>query len=180
MRHLPNIICLLRIALVWPTLLALQQHNYALALGLFLVASISDGLDGWLAKHFNWTSELGKWLDPVADKLLLVAVFLVCTWQGLIPRWLTVAAVARDVMIGLGALLFLIGWGPLRGRPMLASKINTLLQLTYVLLIIIQAGFDVLPPAALDALAVLTLITVLISGFGYLREFTGRALRQTG
>ncbi len=180
MRHLPNIISLLRIALVWPILLALQRHNYALALGLFLVASISDGLDGWLAKRFNWSSELGKVLDPVADKLLLMAVFLVCTWQGLIPHWLTVAAVARDVMIGLGSVAFLIGWGPLRGRPMLASKINTLLQLSYVLLIIIQAGFGVLPPSVLDALAVLTLVTVLISGFGYLREFTGRALRQAG
>jgi len=180
MRHLPNIICLLRIALVWPIIVALQQHNHSLALALFMLASVSDGLDGWLAKRFNWTSELGKVLDPVADKLLLMAVFLVCTWQGLIPRWLTVAAVARDVMIGLGAVAFMVGWGPLRGRPMLASKVNTLLQLLYVLMVIIHAGFGLPSQGVLDAMAVVTLLTVLLSGFGYLREFTGRALRMAG
>lgn len=180
MRHLPNIISLLRIALVWPTIVALQMRNYPLALALFMVASASDGLDGWLAKRFNWTSELGRWLDPVADKLLLLAVFLVCTWQGLIPHWLTVAAVARDVMIGVGAVAFTIGWGPLRGRPLLASKINTLLQVLYVLLVIIHAWNGLPPQSVLDAMAALTMLTVLISGFGYLREFCGRALRVAG
>ena len=100
---------------------------------LFFIAAFSDGLDGFLAKRFHWTSELGKILDPSADKLLLVAVFLVATWYGLIPRWLTGVAVARDVLIGLGALAYRIGWGPLNGRPMISSKINTLLQLLYVL-----------------------------------------------
>ena len=133
MRHLPNLICLLRIALVWPIVASIARGQYALTLLLFFVAAASDGLDGFLAKRFNWTSELGKLLDPIADKLLLIAVFLVATWYGLIPRSLTVLAVARDVMIGLGAIIFRIGWGPLNGQPMISSKINTLLQLLYVL-----------------------------------------------
>ena len=84
---------------------------------LFVVAAVSDGLDGYLAKRFNWTSELGKFLDPMADKLLLMTVFVESAWLGLVPWWITAAAVARDVMIGLGALVFRVWFGPLRGRP---------------------------------------------------------------
>jgi cardiolipin synthase len=176
-RHLPNIICLLRIGLIWPVVVSLQRGEFLQALGLFLLASLSDGLDGYLAKRFNWTSRLGKVLDPLADKLLLVAVFVVATWIGLIPRWLTIAAVTRDFLIGLGALGFRIGWGPLRGRPIYASKLNTLLQLLYVLLIMLRAASGVPPQPVLDALAWLTLATILISGYGYVRQFTARALQ---
>src|SRR5271168_2731465 len=110
MRHLPNLICLLRILLVWPIVASIAESVYPRTLVLFFIAAISDGFDGFLAKRFHWTSELGKFLDPLADKLLLVAVFLVATWYGLIPRWLTIAAVARDVLIGLGALTYLSLW----------------------------------------------------------------------
>lgn len=177
MRHLPNLICLLRIGLIWPVIVRLERGDFLQALALFLLAALSDGLDGYLAKRFNWTSRLGKFLDPLADKLLLVAVFLVATWIGLVPRWLTVAAVTRDFVIGLGALSFRVGWGPLRGRPTHASKVNTLLQVLYVLLVMLRAARGVPPEPVLDALAWLTLATVLVSGFGYVREFTGRALQ---
>jgi cardiolipin synthase len=175
-RHLPNLISLLRIVLVWPILLSIARADYPLTLALFFIAAMSDGLDGFLAKRFRWTSALGKLLDPLADKLLLVGVFLVGSWYGLIPRWLTIAAVARDVLIVLGALAIHLGWGPLRGRPKLSSKINTLLQLLYVLMIVAHAGYGLPPAGVLDALAWLTLATVLISGSAYVREFTQRAL----
>jgi hypothetical protein len=90
---------------------------------------VSDGLDGWLAKRFNWTSHLGKILDPLADKLLLVALFLTATWINLVPWWLTAVVVARDVMIGSGALVYRFWFGPLHGRPTILSKINTGMQL---------------------------------------------------
>jgi cardiolipin synthase (CMP-forming) len=176
MRHLPNIICLLRIALIWPVIDGLLARHFDRTLLLFVVAALSDGLDGWLAKTYGWTSRLGKILDPLADKLLLVAVFLVLTWMGLVPRWLAVAAVSRDVMIAAGALLFRFAWGPLHGRPILSSKVNTLLQLLYVSLVILNGAIGMPPQSVLDALAVLTLATILISGFAYLREFTRRAL----
>jgi cardiolipin synthase len=179
MRHLPNIICLVRIGLVWPIIASVESGAYGRALVLFLFAAASDGLDGYLAKRFGWTSELGKVLDPLADKLLLISLFLAATWLGLIPRWLTTAAVARDVLIGLGAITFRVGWGPLHGRPTFSSKLNTLLQLLYVLAVILHAGFDIPPQTVLDALAVVTLITVLISCYGYVREYTARALRMT-
>src|SRR5579863_1551549 len=177
MRHLPNLICLLRIALVWPIVASIAHAQYPQTLVLFFIAAMSDGLDGYLAKRFNWTSELGKLLDPLADKLLLVGVFLVGTWYGLIPLWLTTAAVSRDVLIVLGSIVFHLASGPLQGRPLISSKINTLLQLLYVLAIVGHAGYGFPPQSVLQALAWLTLATVLISGVAYVREFTRRALQ---
>jgi cardiolipin synthase len=72
-RHLPNLICLIRLLLIWPVAVALHKGEYLTALALFVVAAVSDGLDGYLAKRFGWTSEVGKFLDPTADKLLLVS-----------------------------------------------------------------------------------------------------------
>lgn len=175
MRHLPNLICLLRIALVWPVVAALEGGDYPLAVILFVVAAVSDGLDGYLAKRFGWTSELGKFIDPLADKLLLVAVFVSSTWLGLVPWWLAAAAVGRDVMIGLGALIFRLWFGPLRGRPTIVSKINTLLQLGYLLGVMMKAAFEFPPAELLAALAVLTFATTLLSGWDYLFAFTRRA-----
>src|SRR5579863_4586108 len=133
LRHLPNLICIARIALVWPIVAALKSGNFDLAMLVFVFAAVSDGLDGYLAKRFNWTSDLGKLLDPAADKLLLVTVFVESTWLGLVPWWVTAAAVARDVMIALGALVYTIWFGPLRGRPTIISKINTGAQLLYLM-----------------------------------------------
>ncbi len=84
-RHLPNLICVVRLLLVWPIVRALHAGADLAALVVFIAAAVSDGLDGYLAKRFNWTSELGKVLDPLADKLLLVTVFVVCAWLGLVP-----------------------------------------------------------------------------------------------
>jgi cardiolipin synthase len=176
MRHLPNLISLLRIVLIWPILVSLEQAAYGRTLLLLFLAAFSDGLDGFLAKRYHWTSEFGKALDPLGDKLLLIAVFLVATWHGLIPSWLTAIAVARDVMIAFGAVIYRIGWGPLNGRPMISSKINTLLQLLYVLAVVANAGFQLPPHWILLALAWLTCATLLLSGFLYAREFTSRAL----
>ncbi len=175
MRHIPNLICLARIALIWPVLWALQAGNYYIAFTLFTIAAISDGLDGFLAKRFDWTSELGKLLDPMADKLLLVAVFIVGTWNGLVPPWLAATAIARDVLIGLGALVFLLWFGPLQGRPSVISKINTLFQLSYLLAVMTQAALDFPPTWLVSTLAVVTLITTVLSGADYVYAFTRRA-----
>jgi cardiolipin synthase (CMP-forming) len=176
-RHLPNLICVFRIVLVWPILVSITRGQYSLTLLLFFIAAASDGLDGYLAKRFNWVSELGKLLDPFADKLLLVAVYLVATWYGLIPHWLTVAAVARDVAIPLGALSYRIGWGAVNGRPMISSKINTLFQVLCMLAVIAHAAFGLPPDSILQALEWVTLATIVISGGAYVFEFTRRALR---
>ena len=178
MRHLPNIICLIRLALIWPIVAALHAGHDLVAVAVFVGAAVSDGLDGYLAKRFNWTSELGKFLDPLADKLLLVTVFVEGAWLGLMPWWLTAAVVARDVMIGLGALIFHLWIGPLHGRPTVISKVNTAAQLVYVMLVLLHAGLGVPPHEILDVCALLTLATTLISGVHYIMAFTRRAWLQ--
>jgi cardiolipin synthase len=176
MRHLPNLICLVRILLIWPTIDALVSGHYWTALVLVAVCAVSDGLDGWLAKRFNWTSHLGRILDPLADKLLLVALFLTATWMNLLPWWLTAVAVARDVLIGSGAVVYRFTFGPLHGRPTLISKINTGFQLAVALAAILGAASGLPTPEMVTALAAVTLLTTVLSGAGYVTEFTRRAL----
>jgi cardiolipin synthase len=174
-RHLPNIICLIRLALIWPVLSALHSGQQLTALLVFGLAAASDGVDGYLAKRFNWTSELGKILDPVADKLLLMTVFVEGAWLGLIPWWLTAAVVARDVLIGLGAFTYRLCFGPLHGRPTRISKINTAAQLICLMLVMLYAALRVPPREVVDAWALLTLITTVVSGLHYVVMFTRRA-----
>jgi cardiolipin synthase len=174
-RHLPNLICLARIALIWPIAIALTGENYDLALLLFSAAAASDGVDGYLAKRFGWTSDLGKILDPIADKALLITVFVVGTHLGLVPWWLTLAAVTRDVSIVLGVLALRIWVGPLRGHPSITSKINTVLQLGYLLGVMTHAAVDVPSRGLLTTLAVVTVVTTLLSGVNYARDFAHQA-----
>jgi cardiolipin synthase len=174
-RHVPNIICVLRILLVWPVAAALAHSEYLLALALIVVAGLSDVADGYLAKRFNWTSELGKFLDPLADKLLLVTVFVEAAWLGLAPWWLTSAVVARDVLIALGAMVFRLWFGPLRGRPTISSKINTAMQLLYMMAMLVNAAAGLPPHGILEALAVLVFMTTVFSGLNYMAIFTRRA-----
>ncbi|MGA8096216.1 MAG: CDP-alcohol phosphatidyltransferase family protein [Steroidobacteraceae bacterium] len=175
MRHLPNLICLVRLALIWPVATALYGGRYGLALALFMLAGISDGLDGYLAKRFNWISDLGKLLDPAADKLLLVTVFIESTWLGLVPWWVTAAAVARDVMIALGALVYRLWFGPLRGRPTIISKINTGAQLLYLMAVMLGAAVAFPPHGVRRALALSVFATTVLSGLNYIQAFTRRA-----
>ncbi len=177
LRQLPNLICLARIALLWPILAQLAVHDYGWAAVCFGIAGVSDLLDGWLAKRFGWTSELGKWLDPIADKCLLVTVFIVAAWAGLVPRWLTAVVVARDVMIALGALTYLAWIGPLEGRPTFASKLNTLVQLAYLLGVLMFKAIGFPPVALLLLGAWVTVATSVLSGLGYVIEYSRRASR---
>jgi cardiolipin synthase (CMP-forming) len=177
-RHLPNLICLFRLLLIWPIAVTLHTGQHLAALALFIVAAVSDGLDGYLAKRFNWTSELGKVLDPLADKVLLVAVFVAGAWLKLIPWWLTATVVARDMMIGLGAIIYRLWFGPLHGRPTVLSKINTGAQLLYVMSVLLASALEFPPPELLDAAAFIVLATTLMSGTQYLAVFTRRAWDQ--
>lgn len=178
MRHLPNIICLLRILLVWPLIQSLRASDFSTTLWIFAIAAVSDGLDGYLAKRFGWTTRLGAVLDPVADKLLLVSLFLLATWIGLVPHWLTFLAVTRDLMIASGALIYRLVFGPLNGRPTWISKLNTLLQLSYLMGVVLHQVTGFPPGWFLQTLVVLTAATLLGSGYAYLKEFTVRAARS--
>ena len=96
---IPNLISILRLLLVPIVIWALLDGQVGWALGLFVLAGVSDGIDGFIARHFNQRSKLGAYLDPMADKLLLVSVFVVLGYMGELPLWLVIAAVSRDALI---------------------------------------------------------------------------------
>lgn len=175
LRHLPNAICLLRIALTWPTVTAIDRGEYGMALALFTIAAVSDGIDGYLAKRFNWVSELGRALDPLADKILLVAVFLTLTWQGLVPVWLATAAIARDVLISAGAIVYRLWFGDINGRPTVISKINTALQIAVLVLVLLVAAGVPAGDAPVLILSIITFVTTVASGADYLARFARQA-----
>jgi cardiolipin synthase (CMP-forming) len=175
MRHLPNIICLVRIALIVPLLQAMVAGEQALILVLFSIAAVSDALDGYLAKRFQWTSDLGRVLDPLADKLLLVSVFITAAWLDIAPWWVATVAVTRDLVIGFGAVVFRLWFGRLRGRPTVISKINTGMQILYLLALILASSIQIPPREVLEALAVVMVITTVASGVDYVSRFLKRA-----
>jgi cardiolipin synthase len=121
LRQIPNVITAIRILLVAPIALSLIRHQLPVTIVLFGVAALSDAADGFLAKRFGWQSDLGGVLDPIADKLLLVTVFITLASLDLVPLWLMAVAVARDVIIVTGALLYRVLIGPLSARPSVIS-----------------------------------------------------------
>lgn len=174
---IPNLISVLRILLVLPTVVALAQEEYRLALLLFAVAGVSDGIDGYIAKRFHYESRLGSILDPLADKLLLVATYLTLAWSELLPWWLAAAVVIRDLLILLGALSFHFFVGRYEMAPSALSKFNTVAQIALGLSAVFSAGIHALPVAVLDGLVMLVLATTVISGIDYVWTWGVRAWR---
>jgi cardiolipin synthase (CMP-forming) len=178
MRHIPNALCILRMLLVVPVAWLLVTDNYRLTLALFAFAAATDGLDGFLAKRCGWTSELGKILDPLADKILLVGVFITLAALGVVPMWLAATAVLRDVTITAGAIIYksLYGYGELHGRPTAISKLNTLCQIIFLLLVVAGRAVDFAPQIAITVLGALVFVTTVVSGLDYVITYSRRAI----
>jgi cardiolipin synthase len=174
LRQLPNSISAFRVALVAPIGIALAHRDWPIAIGLILVATASDGLDGFLAKRFGWQTPLGALLDPMADKLLVATVFVTLAVQGGVPLWLMAVAVGRDLVIVTGALAYRLRFGPLRVRPRAVSKLNTLCQLGFVLSVVVRRELGWPPAWAEIALGAATLVTTTVSGIDYVLTY-GRA-----
>jgi cardiolipin synthase len=174
-RDIPNLITVGRILLVPPVVWALLQEKYSLALLLFFVAGASDALDGFLAKRYDWTSRLGALLDPLADKALLVSCYAVLTWNGLLPVWLLVLVLLRDLVIVSGAVVYHFRIERLEAEPTLISKLNTLMQILLVLLVIVYQAFHWGDPAWLGTLVYLVTLTTIWSGIDYVVIWGRRA-----
>ncbi len=138
---LPNLITLFRIFLVPVVVWAIASNEVQLAFWLFVLAGVSDAIDGFLAKNFNMQTELGAYLDPLADKALLVSIYVTLAVVGLIPRWVAIAVVTRDVMIVGAILLSVLMARPLHIRPLVISKVNTMAQIVFAALVLASAGF---------------------------------------
>jgi cardiolipin synthase (CMP-forming) len=175
-RQIPNLITLVRILLTVPIALALVHRQLETTLILFAIAALSDALDGFLARRFGWQSELGAVLDPIADKLLLATVFISLTVLGLVPLWLMVAALARDAIIVSGAAAYRVFIGPLSAQPSVVSKLNTLCQAGFVVVVVARAAFAEPPLWAEAALGALVFVTTVVSGIDYVMTYAWRAV----
>ena len=176
MRHIPNALCILRMLLVVPIAWLLTAGEYKLTLWVFAFAGFTDGLDGFVAKRCGWMSELGKILDPLADKILLVSVFITLAVIDIVPVWLAVTAVLRDVIITAGAITYNALYGYPHGNPTVISKINTLCQIVYLLLAVAAKAGEWAPDTALLILGAMVFVTTVVSGIDYVVTYTRKAV----
>lgn len=177
LQHLPNLISIARILLTLPVAYLLLQQRFSEALLLFFVAGVSDALDGYLAKRFGWHSRLGSILDPLADKLLLVTAFVCLAWVAVIPFWLVLLVLGRDLVIILGALAFHLLIGRYEMAPTWISKLNTALQIILVLALVLSHGLYALPEGVLTWLVYGVSVTTVLSGLDYVWTWGRKAYR---
>ncbi|TPK97399.1 MULTISPECIES: CDP-alcohol phosphatidyltransferase family protein [unclassified Mesorhizobium] len=165
---LPNMITIMRLLLVPAVVLAMLQSRWDWAFAGFLVAGISDGVDGFIARRWNQSSSLGAYLDPIADKLLLVSVFLVMGFAGELPLWLVVTMVSRDGLIVCAVLLSSVMSHPVEMKPLFVSKANTAAQIVLAALVLGELAFSVHLGPLRTALILLTGVLTVASAAAYL------------
>jgi len=165
---IPNLITAFRIILVPVFVIYLINDRLSAALVVFLVCMISDGIDGMVARVFNQKSRLGAYLDPLADKTLLVTAFVLLGVRGYLPSWFTVTAIARDVMILLGVAVIHLNRLEIKIRPSTVSKINTCFQFITLSLVLLK-GCILLPSLVYQALYYLTAVLTITSGLHYMQ-----------
>lgn len=165
----------MRIVLIAPILMLILQGSFGWALALFCTAGFSDGVDGYLAKRFDWHTRLGALLDPVADKLLVAGTFVTLAYTQDIPLWLAAVVILRDVIIVAGATAYNFLVRPVEGEPTRVSKLNTSLQLLFLLFVLTRAGFGWPEEISITVLGASVLITVVISGVDYVWSWSRRA-----
>ena len=175
---LPNLITLARLCAVPVTIWLILQHRLDLAFLLFVAAGLSDALDGWLARVFQARSQIGALLDPLADKALLVSVYIALAAIGVLPDWLAILVVFRDVVIVGGLLLlWMLGDRPAIA-PLFVSKLNTMLQIALAATALLAAGFDLPVWTPQAALVWMVAGSTLASGLAYVVQ-AARRLRGT-
>ena len=169
--NIPNIITLGRILLVPFIVWAIASNQMEIAFAIFIITGVSDAVDGFLAKNFNMTSELGALLDPVADKALLVSIYVALGIWGAVPRWIVILVVSRDIMI-VGAVIVSWLYGkPIPMKPLMVSKLNTVAQVAFAALVLGSVGFRFdASPYDLVLMGLVTIFTLLSVSF-YLVEW---------
>ena len=176
---IPNLITLARILMVPVIVWAITAGEMLLAFGLFLAAGISDAVDGFLAKRFGMTSELGAYLDPLADKALIVSIYVALGITGALPRWLVILVVSRDIMIVGAVMLSWLMGNPVTVKPLLVSKLNTVAQIVLACLVLAALAFswkvDALLLLTMALVAVLTLLSVGFYLAEWVRHMNGSA-----
>ena len=159
--NIPNLITLGRILLVPVIIWAITSGQMAAAFFVFVIAGVSDAVDGFLAKRFNMTSELGALLDPLADKALLVSIYIALGIWGAMPRWLVILVVSRDFMIVAAVMVSWLFDKPVAMKPSMWSKLNTVAQVALAALVLASLGFNFSPkPYDLILMGLVTIFTL--------------------
>jgi cardiolipin synthase (CMP-forming) len=174
---IPNLITLARILLVPILIWAITSGETRIAFLLFLAAGVSDAVDGFLAKRFGMATELGAYLDPLADKAMIVSIYVALGVAEAIPRWLVILVVSRDVMIVGAVILSWLVDRPVKLKPLMVSKANTVAQIALALVVLAALGFDFdasLATVLLTALvAALTLLSIAFYVAEWVRHMNG-------
>jgi len=170
----------MRILLVIPIVISLRSGDFPLALVLICIAGLSDGLDGYLARRFDWRTRVGGLLDPLADKLLLVTVILTLTFMNLTPIWLACVVIGRDLIIVIGAILYHYLIGPVTPDPSVISKINTICQLLYIIVVIVHQASGWPLGIGILLVGAAVLFTSLVSGFDYVIRWSAKVAAHRG
>ncbi|MEK9725339.1 MAG: CDP-alcohol phosphatidyltransferase family protein [Rhodospirillaceae bacterium] len=173
--NLPNVITLSRIFAVPVIIWLILGRRMEAAFWLALAAALSDAVDGIIAKQFDMRTTLGAFLDPIADKALLVSAYVALGHEGYLPTWLVILVVFRDALIIGGALLFHTLTNSLEMSPLPVSKANTFAQLVLAVTVVGSEAFGVDVGAALDVLIYATAATTFVSGASYVVGWTRRA-----
>jgi len=171
---IPNLVSAIRIVLVYPIVLLLFRNEFEMALILFTIACITDLVDGYIARSFNWQSQIGGWFDPIADKFLLNAVYL-CLWlmsASYVPLWLLICVIGRDLLIIIGVIYYYYRIEKVAASPTMISKLNTFMQLVLIFLILLHQSFvenklSGIPSLILDGTMFIVLGLTLMSGIWY-------------
>ena len=156
---IPNIITLGRIILVPVIVWAIVSSQMEIAFAIFVIAGVSDAVDGFLAKRFNMTSELGALLDPLADKALLVSIYVALGIWGAVPRWIVILVVSRDIMIVSAVIVSWLFDKPVEMKPLMVSKLNTVAQVGFAALVLASLGFG-FQPHPYDLMGLVTIFTL--------------------
>lgn len=169
MVNFPNLLSISRIILILPFIFFVSEQRYGWALGVFIVAALTDAFDGTLARLLHQRTVLGAYLDPAADKLLMMASFITLALLKFLPAWLAVLVILRDVSIVLGIIILRATSRPLEIRPSIASKLTTLFQFsTIIAVLLFEAGYSL---SMLQGLLIAgTTITTIVSGLQYIAK----------
>ncbi len=173
--NVPNILTLIRILLTPLFVILLLKDMFPMALLVFAIAGISDGLDGFIARYFNQRTSLGAYLDPAADKLLLTSAFVTMAVMKVIPAWLAVIVISRDVIIVMGIAILTLFQKAYEVRPSLISKLTTTCQIVTVLASLFDPQKTLLAPLP-QVLFWATALVTIVSGLHYI--FIGMNILQ--
>jgi cardiolipin synthase len=172
--NIPNTITLGRLLAVPVTIWLILNNLNLAAFWLFVVAGVSDAIDGYLAKRWDQVTEFGKYLDPLADKALLVSIYITLGVQGHLESWLVIMVVFRDVMIVGAVILYQTMVRRLEMNPLIISKVNTLAQIVLAALVLGSRGFDVDTGLFFELMIGIVTMTTVISGLSYLGVVMGQ------